>query len=293
MRWDPAQYGRYAAERGRPFGDLLGRVGAAAPRRVVDLGCGPGTLTALLAARWPDALVEGVDASPEMIARAASVPGVVFGVGDVREWTMPADCDVLISNATLQWVPGHDALLRSWARTLPLRGWLAFQVPGNFAAPSHALLRALAESERWAPLLGGVLRHEDAVLSPASYADLLLSCGLAVDVWETTYLHVLAGPDPVLEWMRGTGLRPVLGALADSRSPHPVPKSGPDISSVGGGSGSVGGGSGSVGGGSEAEGSAADAFEAEYAALLREAYPAGEHGTPFEFRRIFAVAHKP
>jgi len=285
MRWDPAQYGLYSDERGRPFADLLARVGASAPRRVVDLGCGPGTMTALLADRWPDALVEGVDSSPEMIARSASVPGVVFGVGDVREWTMPADCDVLISNATLQWVPGHDALLRSWARALPPHGWLAFQVPGNFAAPSHALLRALAESARWAPLLDGVLRH-DTVLSPASYADLLLSCELAVDVWETTYLHVLTGPDAVLEWMRGTGLRPVLAALADSRSPHPVPRSRPDMSSVGGGSGSVGG-------GSEAEGSAADAFEAEYAALLREAYPAGEHGTPFEFRRIFAVAHKP
>lgn len=286
MRWDPAQYGRYSDERGRPFADLLARVGASAPRRVVDLGCGPGTMTALLAARWPDALVEGVDSSPEMIARAASVPGVVFGVGDVREWTVPADCDVLISNATLQWVPGHDALLRSWARALPPRAWLAFQVPGNFAAPSHALLRALAESERWAPLLDGVLRHDtvrhDTVLSPASYADLLLACGLAVDVWETTYLHVLTGPDPVLEWMRGTALRPVLAALAGQHSPHPVPMSGPDFSAAGGGSGSVGGGSG-----------AAEAFEGEYAALLREAYPAGEHGTPFAFRRIFAVAHKP
>jgi trans-aconitate 2-methyltransferase len=281
MRWDPAQYGRYSDERGRPFADLLGRVRASAPRRVVDLGCGPGTMTALLAARWPDALIEGVDSSPEMIARAASVPGVAFGVGDVREWTVPADCDVLISNATLQWVPGHDALLRSWARALPPRGWLAFQVPGNFAAPSHALLRDLAESPRWAPLLDDVLRH-DAVLSPASYADLLLSCGLAVDVWETTYLHVLTGPDAVLEWMRGTGLRPVLAALADSRSPHPVPRSRPDFSAPGGGSGSNGGASG-----------AAEAFEAEYAALLREAYPAGEHGTPFAFRRIFAVAHKP
>lgn len=288
MRWDPAQYGRYADERGRPFADLLARVGARAPRRVVDLGCGTGTVTALLAARWPDALVEGVDSSPEMIARATSVPGVAFGVGDVREWTMPADCDVLISNATLQWVAGHDALLRSWARALPPRGWLAFQVPGNFAAPSHALLRSLASSPRWAALLDGVLRHEDAVLPPASYAELLQSCGLAVDVWETTYLHVLSGADPVLEWMRGTGLRPVLAALAGVRSPHPVPTSGAGFPSPGGESWSDGGGS-----GTDAAASAADAFETEYRALLREAYPAGGHGTLFPFRRVFAVAHKP
>ena len=264
MQWDPAQYVRYADERGRPFVDLVARIGAVAPRRVVDLGCGPGTLTALLAERWPSAAVEGVDSSPEMIARAVAVEGLSFWVGDVRSWTMPADCDVLVTNATLQWVPGHQELLRSWAGALPAGGWLAVQVPGNFDSPSHTLMRSLATSARWAPLVGDVLRHADAVGSPEDYARLLLSCGLQVQAWETTYLHVLAGADPVLEWVRGTGLRPVLAALADQAADvdgRAVP--------------------------------AADAFEAQYAAALRSAYPRTVHGTLFPFRRVFAVAHKP
>ena len=263
MRWDPAQYSRYNDERGRPFVDLVARIEHASPRRVVDLGCGPGNLTALLAARWPSAVVEGLDSSPEMISRAAPVDRVSYRVEDVAAWTMPPDADVVLSNATLQWVSGHQQLLRQWASSLPPGGWLAVQVPGNFGAPSHRLMRSLATSPRWAPLTADVLRHHDAVGSPADYATLLLDCGLSVDVWETTYLHLLAGPDPVLDWMRGTGLRPVLAALADQAAPGP---GGPRP--------------------------AADVFEAEYAAALREAYPATEHGTLFPFRRIFAVAHK-
>jgi trans-aconitate 2-methyltransferase len=258
MRWDPEQYTRYADERGRPFTDLLARVTAPAPRRVVDLGCGPGNLTARLAQRWPGAAVEGVDSSPEMIARAsaAGYDRVRFRVGDVCEWAVPADCDVLVANAVLQWVPTHRELLREWAGRLPAGGWLAFQVPGNFDSPSHTLLRELASSARWAALIGpGVLRHHDAVAEPAQYAALLLAAGLRVDVWETTYLHVLPGPDPVLEWMRGTGLRPVLAALPDPQD--------------------------------------AARFEAEYAAALREGYPRTEHGTVLSYRRIFAVGHKP
>src|SRR4051794_26456595 len=137
MRWDPEQYNRYSGERGRPYVDLLARIGATAPRRVVDLGCGPGTLTGLLASRWPAALVEGIDSSPEMIEAAAAVPEVQFRVEDVTSWRVPPDADVVISNATLQWVPSHRALLSQWAAHLPSGGWLAFQVPGNFDSPSH------------------------------------------------------------------------------------------------------------------------------------------------------------
>ena len=253
MRWDPDQYARYAGERGRPFLDLLARVGAAAPRRVVDLGCGPGTLTALLKQRWPAAVIEGIDSSPEMIAKAESIDGIDFRVQDVASWTMPADADVVISNATLQWVPGHRELLSTWAAELPQAGWLAFQVPGNFDSPSHTLMRSLAAEDRWAPLLNGVLHHHEAVSSPAEYAALLLDAGLSVDVWETTYLHLLPGSDPVLDWLRGTGLRPVLAVLnaADAR-----------------------------------------AFTTEFAERLRVAYPATAHGTPMPYRRIFAVGHR-
>jgi trans-aconitate 2-methyltransferase len=253
VRWDPEQYNRYADERGRPFVDLLARIGVAAPRRVVDLGCGPGTLTALLAVRWPYAVVEGIDSSPEMIDAATPVTGVDFRVGDITSWEMPDDADVVISNATLQWVPEHQTLLSSWATYLPRAGWLAFQVPGNFDSPTHTLMRSLAAESRWAPLLDGVLRHHEAVSSPAEYATLLLDAGLAVDVWETTYLHVLPGRDPVLEWLRGTGLRPVLAALSPSDGRE---------------------------------------FLRELAQRLRVAYPSTPHGTPMPFRRLFAVGHR-
>lgn len=263
MRWDPVQYSRYADQRGRPFVDLVARIDHPSPRRVVDLGCGPGKLTALLASRWPSAVVEGLDSSPEMISQSASVEGVSFRVEDLATWEMPPNADVVLSNAALQWVPGHQQLLREWASLLPPRGWLAFQVPGNFSEPSHTLMRSLATSPRWAPLIGDVLRHHDVVGSPSDYAELLLDAGLTVDVWETTYLHVLAGPDPVLAWVRGTGLRPVLATLAGQTAPDPGPPR-----------------------------PAAQMFEAEYAAQLRNAYPRTEHGTLFPFRRIFAVAHK-
>ena len=254
MRWDPGQYGAFSDERGRPFIDLVGRIAATAPRRVADLGCGDGRLTALLAARWPAATVEGLDSSPDMIAMAEPGDRLSFRVGDVESWTPSPDTDVIVSNATLQWVPTHRELLASWARTLPSGGWLAFQVPGNFGSFSHTLIRSLAESQRWASSLLGILRHDDAVGTPEEYAGLLLSAGLVADVWETTYVHVLAGPDPVLEWVRGTALRPIMAAL-------------PPASYA--------------------------LFESELAEQLRTAYPATEYGTLFPFRRIFAVAHQP
>jgi trans-aconitate 2-methyltransferase len=253
MEWDPQQYGRFADERGRPFLDLIHRVGATAPRRVIDLGCGPGTLTALLAQRWPSAQVEGLDSSAEMIAAATPRDRLAFRVGDITSWRPPDDADVVVSNATLQWVPTHRSLVTRWAQALPADGWLAFQVPGNFGSFSHTLMRSLAESQRWSSALTGILRHDD-VGTAEEYAGLLLSAGLVADAWETTYVHVLSGPDPVLEWLRGTGLRPVMAALPPASYAQ---------------------------------------FEAEFAAQLRQAYPPTAAGTLFPFRRIFAVGHRP
>jgi len=253
--WDPAQYAKFSGERGRPFVDLLARVGATSPRRIVDLGCGPGNLTSLLKARWPEAVVEGIDSSPEMIASVEAVDGISFRVEDMSSWHPSPDTDVVISNAAFQWVPAHRELLRSWAAALPSGAWLAWQAPGNFDQPSHALLRSLAASPRWAPTLGDGLRGPDPVDSPTSYATLLLEAGFAADAWETTYVHVLSGPDPVLEWTRGTALRPVLAALPDDAT--------------------------------RAE------FEASYGELLATAYPAGPHGTFLPYRRIFCVGVKP
>jgi trans-aconitate 2-methyltransferase len=253
--WDPRQYGRYADERSRPFHDLLARVRATGPGHVVDLGCGDGALTATLAARWPDAHVVGVDSSAEMLATgdAARAAGVDLRQGRIQDWRPTRPVDVLVSNAALQWVPGHADLLAGFVAALAPGGELAFQVPGNFGAPSHTLLASLRRSPRWRDRLGGAAVRDGAVLEPGEYLDRLVPLGCEVDAWETTYLHLLPGPDPVLEWVRGTALRPVLAALPAAE---------------------------------------AGAFEAEYRALLREAYPPGPAGTVLPFRRIFAVARR-
>ncbi len=254
--WDPQQYLRFGDERSRPFTDLLRRVPAPDPRYVVDLGCGPGNLTATLAARWPGAYVRGIDSSPEMIARAreSAPPGrVEFTLGDLRAWRPARDVDVLVSNATLQWVPGHLDLFPQLVGALAPGGWFAFQVPGNFDAPSHRLLAELRAAPEWRSRLGALEEHAPAVHEPEEYLATLAGLGCAVDAWETTYLHVLAGEDAVLTWMKGTGLRPVIGALDEA-----------DLGR----------------------------FLEDYGAALRAAYPRHEYGTVLPYRRIFAVAHR-
>ena len=262
--WDPAGYLRFGDERARPFTDLLARVAAREPRTVVDLGCGEGALTGSLAQRWPGARVTGVDSSPEMLAAAAAhaVPGrVTFTHGDAQGWQPDEPVDVLVTNALLQWVPGHLDLLPQWVAALAPDGWLALQVPGNFGAPSHVLMREVAALPRFAGRLAGVLRGTESVGEPLDYAAVLADAGCVVDAWETTYLHVLDpagehGGDAVLAWVQGTGLRPVTDALADD------PRLRED-------------------------------FVATYGERLREAYPRRPWGTPLPFRRVFAVAHKP
>jgi trans-aconitate 2-methyltransferase len=249
--WDPDLYLDFDDLRARPFADLLARVGARAPRHVVDAGCGPGHLTAALARRWPEAQVSAFDSSPDMVA-AARARGVDAAQADVTAWTPGADVDVIVTNAVLQWVPTHRELLRQWVRALGDRdqggqaGWLAMQVPGNFTAPSHVLAREVADR------FGVPLRDTTTVAEPADYADDLAGAGAsAVDVWETTYLQRLTGEDPVLHWISGTALRPVRDALDDDSYA---------------------------------------AYTAELAPRLREAYPPGPDGaTWFPFRRIFAV----
>lgn len=255
--WDPTTYLAFADERSRPFADLVARVGAERPSLVVDMGCGPGQLTASLLRRWPEARVVGVDNSPEMLGEAAAhaEPGrLAFELGDIVTWSPPGPVDVLVSNAALQWVPGHRALLPTWVSWLRPGGWLAVQVPGNFQAPSHAAVRALAAEPRWRARLEGVLGEEAPVAGPADYAGDLAALGCRVDAWETTYLHLLAGEDAVLRWAQGTALRPVLDRLSPAER---------------------------------------DQFLGELAPRLRAAYPAGPHGTPFPFRRVFFVARRP
>ncbi|MFP5371065.1 MAG: trans-aconitate 2-methyltransferase [Actinomycetes bacterium] len=256
--WDPVRYLRFAGERARPFAELVARLTAESPATVVDLGCGEGALTASLSQRWPGARITGVDSSAPMLDAAAAhaVPGrVEFTIGDVRDWQPREPVDVLVSNAVLHWVPGHEELLARWAGRLSPGGELAVQVPGNFRAPTHTLLADLCRSPRWATRLADAGPSTDAVLDPAGYYDVLTAAGLAADVWETTYLHVLSGPDPVLGWVGSTQLRPVLAQL------------------------------------DEGEG---EEFTAAYAAALRKAYPPRPDGTTLlPFRRIFAVGTRP
>jgi trans-aconitate 2-methyltransferase len=250
--WDPTMYLSFADHRARPFHDLVGRVNVDAPRRVVDLGCGPGNLTETLVKRWPGAVVEGIDSSVEMI-EAARERGLDARVQDVNDWRPEPDTDVLVTNATLQWVPGHTTLLRRWVAELPSGAWLAMQVPGNFDAPSHLAIRDLAESPAWQADLARVrLRQEDVVLSPTEYADLFLDAGCQVDAWETTYIQRLSGEDPVLNWVTGTALRPIKAALDEERW---------------------------------------NRFRAELAPMLNAAYPMRADGTTwFDFRRVFVIA---
>jgi trans-aconitate 2-methyltransferase len=253
--WDPDQYGLYADERGRPYHELVGRVAADRPGLVVDLGCGDGSLTATLAERWPEATVLGVDSSEAMLAEAAgrATPRLSFASGRIEGWRPDRPVDVLVSNAALHWVPDHRSHLPRLVEMLAPGGWLAVQMPGNGDAPSHRLLTALRRSPRWRDRVGAGPERWPDVADPAEYARQLLCLGCRVDAWETTYVHVLTGPDPVLEWTRGTALRPVLAQLAAIDAPD---------------------------------------FEADYAAALRSAYPAESYGTVLPFRRVFFVAQR-
>ncbi|MEW9529002.1 trans-aconitate 2-methyltransferase [Microbispora sp. NPDC049125] len=211
--WDPDVYERHAGERARPFFELMARVDVDEPEYVVDLGCGTGELTAALARRWPGATVHGIDSSPAMISKAPDGP--VFEVADVRDWQPARPVDVLVSNALLQWVPEHRELLARWAGHLSENGRLAFQVPGNFDAPSHAAIRELCRTT-WREELGDIPGRAP-VGEPGEYLDLLAGLGCGVDAWETTYIHVLAGEDAVLSWVTGTALRPMLDRLPPGR----------------------------------------------------------------------------
>jgi trans-aconitate 2-methyltransferase len=269
--WAADQYLRFADQRLRPFLDLVERAGATGsgktpPRRIVDLGCGPGNATALLAERWPEAHVLGVDSSPAMIedAKTRQIPGRLdFELGDLREWhpdrasgAAEADPDLILANAVLQWVPGHLDVFTRLASMVPSGGTIGMQVPGNFGSPTHTLLAELAKSARWRDKMPPNLERP-AAHDPEMYLDALERAGLEPDVWETTYLHLVDGETGVSDFVRGTALRPITTRLS------------PDD---------------------------AAAFTAEYQALVVEAYPPRRAGgritQVLPFRRIFAVGHR-
>ncbi len=257
-RWDTTQYLRFADHRLRPALELLDRIALESPGVVYDLGCGTGSVARLMAERWPGARVSGVDNSPQMLATAAATPARVRWVeADIERWQPEQAPDLIYSNATLHWVDGHRQLFPRLAGWLNPGGCLAVQMPLSWSTPSHVLMRAtLADGgPNGAPLGSAALRQSmdrDWVEPAALYYDLLSGLATNLDIWETEYLQILEGEDAVLEWVKSTGLRPVLHGLDERERAL---------------------------------------FLTEYTRRLRNAYPLRAGGrTLYPFRRLFIVA---
>ncbi len=257
MPWDPRQYLKFAGPRLRPGLDLIGRIPELPARRIVDLGCGTGELTARLCERWPEARVTGLDSSAEMLGRAAEAhpaadhPRLDWVRGDVAAWQSEGPVDLTFSNAVLHWVGGHETLFPRVLEQLAPGGVFAVQMPRNFDQPTHRLLHETIQSGPWRDEID---LAGQPVMEPAAYYDLLAPLSEELDIWETQYVHVLSGEQPVLDWVKGTALRPVFDALS---------------------------------------GAALEDFLQHYGAALAEAYPRRADGsTLLPFRRLFLIARK-
>lgn len=214
--WNPALYTRFEDERTRPAAELLARVPLDAPRLAVDLGCGPGNSTALIAARFPDAEVIGLDTSPAMLESArARLPGLSFALADAATWVPERAPDLIYANAVLQWLPDHATLLPRLFGLLAPGGVLAVQMPDNLAEHTHRLMRAVAADGPWAAAIGdpAVAGRLGRMLEPAAYYDLLAPRAADVDVWRTAYHHRMADAAAIVDWVSATGLRPFLDPL--------------------------------------------------------------------------------
>jgi len=254
LSWDPAQYLKFAGERMRPALDLLAHIPAEAPQAVVDLGCGAGNLAPMFLSRWPQARLTGVDASPAMLARArAEHPRAQFVQADIGRWRPAAPVDVLYSNAALHWLEGHEQLIPALLEAVKPDGFLAIQMPRNFNAPSHTTIVEAIEQGPWRATLEPVLRREP-VAAPGEYWRMLKDRAARLEIWETEYLQVLSGENPVAEYTKGTWLKQFLDRLQE-----------PERS----------------------------AFEADYRRRVAAWYPPEADGrTLFPFRRLFIVAQR-
>jgi trans-aconitate 2-methyltransferase len=265
MAWDPEHYLKFGDERLRPGFELLARIGTLPPGPIYELGCGTGSHARAIAARWPERTLTAIDRSPEMLTKAASESAtapILWVEADIAGWSTPEPAALIFSNATLHWLGDHERLFPHLFAQLVPGGTLAVQMPRNFDAPSHALMRETAASGPWAPRLAplfgdagiSVLRAEP-VAAPEWFYDRLASLAPGgIDLWETQYVHVLDGADPVLDWIGATALHPVLEALA---------------------------------------GAEREAFTAAFGAKLRRAYPRRADGrTLLPFRRLFMVVRR-
>jgi trans-aconitate 2-methyltransferase len=252
MTWSAAQYVKFEEERTRPVRDLLERAPADNVRRAADIGCGPGNSTEILIARYPDAGVVGIDSSPDMIAAARKrLPGIDFEVADIVGWD-GSGFDLILANAVIQWIPDHETLLPALLARLAPGGSLAVQTPDNLDEPSHVLMREVADEGPWAARLAEATKARAPRRGADWYFRRLRANGARVDLWRTTYFHALAGPAAIVEWVKGTGLRPFLDPLAPAER---------------------------------------EAYLARYEARIAEAYPAEADGTVLlPFPRLFFVA---
>ncbi len=258
--WDPTQYLKFSDYRTRPAMELLARIPLDSPKRAVDLGCGPGNSTELLAQRWPDAFIRGVDNSKDMldVARRAH-PDWIWEESDIASWISDEPQDLIFSNAALHWLPLHGILLPRLAQQLSKGGVLAIQMPRNFRAPAHRLVRQIAEDGPWQGILAGVAEWHPP-LEPAEYYDILSSAGGAIDtidtidIWETEYVQIMDSTAAIAEWIKGSTLRPFLDKLSDAQQHQ---------------------------------------FLARYTEVLQFAYPLQPDGRVlFPFKRIFIVAQR-
>jgi trans-aconitate 2-methyltransferase len=255
--WDAKQYLRFNDQRTRPCRELAARIAIAAPERVIDLGCGPGNSTSVLAERWPESGLTGLDSSPEMIAAAQKAyPQRTWRIGDITAWAGQNDqtYDIVFSKAAFQWVDDHAAIFPKLLARVTRGGALAIQMPTNFDAPAARQMRELAASQAWRNHFPAGGLREWHVHDPAVYHDILAPIAAAVDFWQTEYLHIMADAAAIVEWHKGTGLRPFLDALADDQKRA--------------------------------------AFTAQYLELIRRAYPVRKDGRViFPFRRLFLIAY--
>lgn len=254
MAWNPDQYLKFAQPRLRPAVDLLARVALTAPESVYDLGCGAGNVTAMLAERWPEASITGVDDSAEMLAQAARARTDVSWIRQsLADWEPSRPADLIFSNAALHWLPRHDTLFPKLLGHLAPGGVLAVQMPRNFSAPSHTLIAETVRHGSWRRNLEHLL-HPAPVAEPSDYYAMLAPLARSIDIWETDYLQILHGADPVKEWTKGTWLKQFLDVLDEPERAE---------------------------------------FEAAYARRLRIAYPPLADGTTlFPFRRLFILAQR-
>ncbi len=250
--WDPSQYLKFAGPRARPALDLLAQVGLEAPESVFDLGCGAGNITRIMAGRWPGSAVTGVDGSADMLAKAQSGDDAITWVhADLGHWSPPAPADVLYSNAALHWLDDHETLFPRLVAGLGQGGVLAVQMPRNHGEASHTCMVEAARAGPWHDRLAPVLRPSP-VAPPEVYHDILAPVASALDLWETVYTHALDGDNPVVEWTKGSALKPLLDVL---------------------------------------EGEDREGFLADYTGRIAAAYPKRADGTTlFPFRRLFMVA---